>query len=403
MKEFFYKAKKSPQEIITGTIKADDKNAALNKLSEEGLFPIELKEKHISKGLFKELFVPKKISSSKMSSFTRSVSDLLDGGIPVLEVFQIMARQTTHPVLKDSIDKIRKDLRDGQALSWSMQNQGQRFSPLFINLVKAGEVSGTLESSFSRIADFYERKNILRNSLLKSMSYPVFLLLVGSLTLAILFIFILPKLIPVFTEMEVPIPLVTRILLSVSDIVKNIWKILIVAAGISFFVIRRFLSSIEGRVFFQRFLFKLPYIKQIILKKELSESFYSLGTLIQNGVPPVKALEITAQSTGNILLAKEWQRILHEFQKGKSISELLEKSAFFFPEAVNMVRVGEKTGNLEKPLLKLSQHYERDVSRTLEIFITIIEPLMILLFGATIGFIAIAILLPIFQMNLAIS
>ena len=148
-----------------------------------------------------------------------------------------MARQTTHPVLKDSIDKIRKDLRDGQALSWSMQNQGQRFSPLFINLVKAGEVSGTLESSFSRIADFYERKKILRNSLLKSMSYPVFLLLVGSLTLAILFIFILPKLIPVFTEMEVPIPLVTRILLSVSDIVKNIWKILIVGAGISFFVI----------------------------------------------------------------------------------------------------------------------------------------------------------------------
>lgn len=403
MKEYHYKAKKTTTDIVEGAIKAESKEAALIKLSEEGLYPFDLKEKHESKSYFKEFLKPKKVSNSKMADLTRNISDLLDGGVSVLEAFNIVSKQISHPLLKEILEKIKKDLRDGQALSWSMQNQNKFFSPLFINLVKAGEVSGTLEASFLRIADFYEKRSNLRNSLLKSISYPVFLLFVGLLTLSILFIFVLPKLLPVFEDMEVNIPFVTQVLLNIAAVVKSYWKLLIGVLGVAFLIARKFLSTKEGRLFYQKILLKLPYIQTIVLKKDLAESFYSLGTLIQNGVPPVQALEITKDSMDNIPLNQNFDAILTNFKKGKSISVLMEGSRFFFPEAVNMIRVGEKTGSLEKPLLKLSQKYERDVQRSLEAFITIVEPAMILIFGATIGFVAIAILLPIFQLNFSVT
>ncbi|MBN1521163.1 MAG: type II secretion system F family protein, partial [Candidatus Aureabacteria bacterium] len=317
--------------------------------------------------------------------------------------FQIVSRQVAHPLLRDINEKIKRDLRDGQSLSMSLQNQSRFFSPLFINLVKAGEVSGTLEASFARIADFFERKNTLKNSLLKSIAYPTFLLFVGLLTIAVLFIFILPKLIPVFKDMDVHIPWMTRVLLNTADAIRRYWKFIVIFLGVAFLAVRHFLKTPDGKIFFQKILLKTPYIHTIVLKKDLSESFYSLGTLIQNGVPPAQALAITKDSTENIALGRSFETMLADFKKGKNISDLMEGSSFFFPEAVNMIRVGEKTGNLEKPLLKLSQNYERDVQRVLETFITIVEPAMILLFGASIGFIAIAILLPIFQLNFSVT
>jgi len=403
MKEFYYKAKKNPTSIIEGTIRAEDKNAALTKLSDEGLYPIELGEKQVSRNLLKDLFTPRKISTAKMAYYTRSIADLLEGGIPVLEAFNIVSGQISHPLLKKITEQIKKDLKDGQPLSWSMQNQMKYFSPLFINLVKAGEASGTLEASFTRIADFYEKRDLLKNSLIKSMAYPVFLFFVGFLTIAILFVFILPKLIPVFEDMGVTVPLITSMLLKIADIVQSHWPIIFVLIMVLMFIAKKLLSKKDSRFYYQKLLLAIPYVRTITLKKALSESFYSFGTLVQNGVPPVNALEITKDSTENVLLFRDFEDILANFKQGKSISSLMEGSKFFFPECVNMIRVGEKTGNLEKPLLKLSLHYERDVQRTLDIFVTVVEPAMILFFGITIGFVAIAILLPIFQMNFSVS
>ncbi|MCK5707083.1 MAG: type II secretion system F family protein [Candidatus Aureabacteria bacterium] len=403
MKEFYYKAKRSPNDITQGVIKAENKNSALMKLSDEGLFPFELKEKQSSKNIFKQLFSSKKASISELSIYTRNIADLLEGGIPVLEVFTIIAKQTSHTFLKKITQNIRKDLQEGQSLSWSMQNQETGFSPLFVNLVKAGEASGTLEASFLRIADFYEKKNTLKNSLIKSLAYPSFLFLIGILTIGILFTVILPNLIPVFEDMDVNIPLITKILLNISNVLEAHWQVIIIAIIVLILIARKFLTTNEGRIFYQKTLLKLPYVRTIVLKKELSESFYSFGTLIKNGVPPAQALLITKDSANNLIVKKELETILNNFKKGKSISQLMESSTIFFPECVNMVRVGEKTGSLDKPLLKLSAHYQRDVQSTLEMFITIIEPVMILIFGATIGFIAIAILLPIFQLNFSVT
>jgi type II secretory pathway component PulF len=403
MKEFYYKAKKSPQEAVEGIIKADDRNSALLRLSDEGLYPFELKEKAASKNFFSRFFLPKKVSLSKMASLTRNVSDLLDGGVPVLEAFDTVSRNITHSLLKKIVEKIKKDLQEGLALSMSLQNQSEYFSPLFIHLVKAGEISGTMEKAFSRIADFYDRKQTLKNSILKSMAYPAFLLCIGLLTLTILFIFIIPKLMPVFEDMGVTIPTVTRILIKTSHIIEGYWKLIVFSVLAAAVVFKKFITTKEGRYLTQKLLLKLPFVRTIILKKGFADCFYSFGTLIQNGVPPSQSLEITRDSVENILLKRDFEIILKNFRKGEKLSDLMEKSPLFFPDTVNMIRVGEKTGNLEQPLLKLSKHYERDVQQVVEAFLTVIEPAMILLFGALIGFIAISILLPIFQLNFSVT
>ncbi len=403
MKEFQYKAKKSPTEIIEGSIKAENKESALIKLSDSGLSPFYLKEKKNKKNAFAKFFGKGSISNKKMAYFTRSLADLIEGGLTVYEAINTIMKQTKDSSLKNLIESIKKDLKDGLPLSHSLMKRDNIFSPLFINLVKAGEASGTLEESCKRVADFYERKTALKGNILRSLSYPIFLIAIGFASISVIFTFVIPKLIPVFSEMGVNLPFITKIILKAGKLFKNYWKEAGISLALILLITEKLIKSEKGKIYFQKILFKIPIIKTIALKKDLAECFYSSGTLIQNGIPPYEAFEITAQTTSNPILKNELNGMLQEFKKGKNISDLMEKSPYFFPEAVNILKVGEKTGNLHKPLLKLSNKYEKEVEKTMNTFITFIEPILILIFGLILGIIIVAMLLPIFKLSFSVK
>ncbi len=399
-----YKAFDQKGKSKKGIIEADSEASARNKLRAVGMYPEELKENfsQSSKKGKKKLttsFSFERIKSAEIHIFTRQLATLLGAGIPLVSSLSSLLEQTSNPALKKVLAQIKDNVNEGNTLTNSLARHPKLFSTIYINMVRAGEASGALDIVLEKLADFGEKQQMLQGRLKAALVYPVFMAVIGSAILFILITYIVPNITKVFADMERTLPLPTRLLIALSNFLRGYWWLVFLGMVGLFFVFRSFVRSRKGRRRWDLLKLKAPIIGSVTQKVILARFASTMASLLGSSVPLVTSMQIVQSIVNNSLIAEVVEEAIERIRKGKSMASALGSSPWFPPIFVQMVGVGEQSGNLEPMLLKVSEAYEREVDMAIMGMTSLIEPIMIAAMGAAVGFVVLSILLPIFEMN----
>lgn len=409
MPQFTYKAKQGPAKIVHGTIEAESLDGAIGKIVRQGLTPLDVgsvngeSEKQPKSVKRIPFSFSKRVSLNELVQFTRQMSDLVDASVPILRSLQIVAGQTQNPYFKNIIETIYAFVRDGGSFSDALAQYPAIFSPLFINMVKTGEVSGQLEIVLNRLADYMEKEHETRNQVQSSLAYPIFILVFGIITIFVLLTFIIPKLAVMFEDMDQALPLPTRILMNISAIFAQYWWIMAGVVLFGGFYFRQWVGTAQGRLKFDRMKLTVPFFGKFIQMVEVGRFARTLGTLLESGVVITTALKSVWATVQNTVIQEEVKKVAEEVESGSSLKNALKQCFFFPPIAVNMVAVGEETGHLERSLYKVAGTFERQSGETVKMILSLLGPVVLVLIVSLVGCVVIAMLLPIFQMNLLVQ
>ena len=311
----------------------------------------------------------------------------------------MLVEQEEAAALKSALSSVRDSVREGASLADALKANPRAFSPLYVNMVSAGEASGTLEITLARLADFLDEQVRFRGRFSAALAYPALMSLIGVGVLFFLFSFVLPRVVGMFEDMRQQLPFMTIALLWLVQIVSKGWWAILIAFGAAFYYLRRYFATPAGKARFDEGILRLPVFGNLIKMIAVSRFTRTLGTLLHSGVPTLAALDIVQSVVGNTVLAGAIQRARENVREGESIAEPLRRSGLFPPVVVQMVSVGEKSGELEKMLLKISESFDRMVETRITALMSLLEPVIILVMGLVVGFIVIAIMLPILQMS----
>ena len=409
MPRYNYKAKKSPQEIASGSLDAETIDDAVNKIIQLGFAPIDVtagETQPVSLSKTKKTFsfdLSSRIKTGELAVFTRQLSDLINANVPLVRALEIASRQTKNQTLKRIIPEMIGFVQDGGALSSAAAQHPKVFSQLFVHMVRSGEISGQLNIILSRLADFIEKEQDVRSKITSSLIYPSLMLLVGAGTIFILLSFVIPRLTVMFDDLTESLPLATLLLINLSSFFARFWWLLLGLVFLGSVVFKNYLNTLEGRLWFDGLKLRIPLLGNFIRDAEIGRFSRTLATLLDSGVVIVTALDSAWSILDNTLLRQEVRLIAQQVAGGTSLSSALQKSQYFPEAAVNMLSVGEESGHLEVSLYKLAESYEKQTDRAMRTFTTLLEPLLIMAIGLIVGFIVIALLLPIFKMNLIIQ
>lgn len=383
-----------------GEIEALNKNAVLEFLQREKLTAISIVEKGaVSKAFKISLAFLQRIKPLEKIILTRHLAAVIKAGLNLLESISILIEDTRNPTMKRILETAKFNLEKGQSLSTTFAYYSQYFSPLFVGLIKAGEVSGNLERNLNLLSNQMLREYDLRKKILGAMLYPMILLGVSFVVIIFLLTFLLPRLGQIFVQSGVKLPLLTRIILLVSGILSNHAYLTFFFLIILFIFLIYFLRSTRGKILLIRFFSKIPIFNNLIQKIALVRITQSLYSILSSGLPVLEALDLTADSVGSEYYKETILKIKEEIRRGGSLSKSLERYPNFFPRLlVSMVTFGERTGTLESVFLSTSQFYDEEIDRTLKDLVTLLEPILLLAMGFIVGSIALSILLPIYQL-----
>jgi len=390
---------------LKGIIDAGGVAAARQKLRETDLFPTELKElsgKEREEGLAHRLSggVFKKVGLREIAVLTRQLATLLGAGLPLVPSLTTLVNQTSHPVLKKTLSQIKEEVNEGSSLTQSMSGFPQIFPPYYVNMVRAGEASGTIDIVLGRLADFNESQQALQTKIRSTLAYPIFMFLVGSIVLFFLVTFVVPNITGIFEEMHQTLPGITVFLIVVSSFLKTFWWIIMITLAGAFLLFRYLVTkTTQGDYLWDKIKLKTPLVGSLIKKIAVARFSRTLGTLLESGVPLLSALEIVKNIVSNRLIADEIHKAAKDVEEGQNLSAPLSQSGLFPPIAIAMIAIGEQSGNLEVMLYRIADAYERDVEASVLVLTSMLEPIMILSMGLIVGFIVISVLLPIFEMN----
>ena len=412
MQRFKYKAKEGPAKIVNGFVNAENADAAINKINQLGLMPIDVSVADNSqKNLKKNFSIPqiaslqfiKKVKFNDVVIFTRQISDLVDAAVSILRALQIISNQTKNQDFKKIILNMHTVVRDGGAFSDAMSKNKDIFSPLYINMVRSGEAGGNLSDVLNRLAVYLEKEQGTRGKIKASLAYPALILVVGFITIFVLLAFVIPRLSIMFDDLNQSLPLPTLILINVSNIFARIWWLilgLLAAGGFSF---KKWVNTDGGRMRFDSFKLKVPFLGDFIKTVEVERFARTLAAQIETGVSITDALKSVTAVVGNRQLYNELKNISLDVANGESLKNTLGKSRLFPQMAANMIAVGEETGRLERGLYKVADTFERQIDQIVKTMISLLGPLVLVVIVSFVGFVVIAMLLPIFQMNLLIQ
>ncbi len=411
MTKFAYKAKQGPGKIIDGVIEAQSMDVAISKIIQQGFSPIDVfpageekivKEEKLAarKGpAFASLRFFKRISLADRVLFTQQMSDLIDAAVPMLRALEIVAKQTQNPHFKELILQIQKSVEDGSSLSEALAQHKTLFPPLYINMVKAGEVSGQLEIVLNRLARYMEKEQETRNKVISSLAYPALVLVIGFVLVFVLLTFVIPQLTVMFDDLGQELPKPTAILIHVSSFFAKSWWVilaLLVAGGLYF---KQWASSPAGRIKFDTAKMRIPLLGKFIQVVEVGRFARTLGTLVGSGVAITTALNSVWSTMNNVVLQNDIKRVSEEVSNGSSLKASLQKCVFFPELALNMVSVGEETGHLDQALNKVADIYEKQSDAVAKTMLSLLGPIVLLVIVVIVGFMLVAMLLPVFQMN----
>ncbi len=398
MARFIYKVKKSPNEILDGSIEAESEEAAVSQLLKMGYFPIQVK-REAPKETGASFFI-QRIKKGEIANLTRQLAELLDSGLTLHRALNIVEEQTQNPKQKLIIKDIADRVKEGATFSDALKNYPEIFSRLYVNIVRSGEAGSMLSNVLSNVANFLEKEEEVKEKIKSAITYPIIMASVGILTVFVLLTFVVPRLVLMFKEMGEVLPLPTRILIGTSDFIRH--NIFLITAFIVFIVIfiKRATKNIEVKFFFDELKLKFPIFGSIIRDTELSRFARTLSTLLGNGVPILYSIEVVTDIIENQAIKRGLVKIYQSVKEGSSLTAGMKKSANFPLFILHMVAVGEEGGFLEKTLLKVANSYQQKTERSIRTLTTLLEPILILSMGLVVGFIVISMLLPIFQISL---
>ena len=399
---YTYVAKAGPDKTIEAQIEADSQEDVINKLSRAGYFPVSVDPQAAPSFDNYSLLNIRKPSKKDILIFTCQLSSLIESGVNILDGLNIISKQTGNKYLKAVLSDVISRIKDGKPLSESLSRHHELFSSLYTSMIHSGEVGGTLDETLKRLADYLEKEDEFKNSVKAALTYPLFVLAVGTLTVFVLLTFVIPRLVSMFEDMGQALPLPTKILISLSAGLRSYWWLILAVVAVSVFIFRRLSSLAEGKILFSRLKLKLKIWGPIVLKTEISRLARTLSMLLSSGTTIVYSLDITASIVENHILKAEVQKLREGISRGISFSRSLRGSNLFPEYVTNIVGIGEESGNLEKALMRIADDYERDVDRALKALSRLLEPVLILVMGLIVGFIVLSMLLPIFQINLIV-
>lgn len=388
---------------MEGSLEAETEQEALAKLSQMGYFPLSIQREETSpqgQAAPRSFRLFTRIRRRDITLFTRQLADLLESGLPLMRTLDVLREQMENPRLQEVLADLASQIRDGRSLSDALAIYPRVFSPLYVSMVRSGEVGGMLGEVLARLADFAEKEEELHVKMRSALAYPILILLVGMGTIAVLLIFVVPKLVLLFQEVGQILPLPTRVLIGLSQWFVSYWWLVVSIAGLGVFLVRRGGLSQGARLAIDRIKLRLPVCGSLIKKVEIARFARSLATLLSHGVPILQGMQVVVQAAGNELLRGELQQIGEQLKGGDSLSQGMRRGRIFPALVTHMVAVGEEAGSLDRSLFKIADTYEREADRAMKLMTSLVEPVMILIMGSLVGFIVIAMLLPIFEIDL---
>lgn len=395
MPTFAYKARNEGGQPITGTLVADSDAAAARILGERDLLPTEVNE---VKAEGRSLLTGKtrRVSPSKVGVMYEQLADLLRAGVPLLRSLQVLSEQAANPTLSQVLREVHDDVSGGDTLADAMDKHPHAFQSLHVSMIRAGEKGGFLEDVLARVSDFVARQDELRNKFIGSMIYPCILLSVGLGAITFVMSYVVPKIRVLLEQQALPWP--SRVVFGLSDLLSE--QYLEVAGTLLVFaiVLIAFMQSATGKLIWARVQLRAPGVGRIYTMVALCRFCRIFGTLLANGIPILHALSIAKDSMGNVILAKSVEKAAESVRKGDSLSGPLSASKVFPPAMIDMISVAEESNTLEKVLVQIADTQEARTARQIDLFVRLLEPLMLLLLGAMVLFIAAALLLPIMKM-----
>jgi len=404
MPVYEYKALDIKGRNLKGIINAESLFAARQRLRETNIFPIDLNETSAE-----ENKVPtgrsigdffKRIGLQEVSVMTRQLATLLGASLPLVPSLTALISQTTHPRLKKTLAQIKEDVNEGNSFASSISHYPTIFSNLYINMVRAGEASGTLDIVLEKLADFNESQQALRGKIKAALAYPIFMFLIGSIVLFFLTTFVVPKITGIFSEMHQTLPGITIFLISISGFLKSFWMAIVLIIIGSFIGLKYiFTKTLRGQYLWDKIKLKMPLFGSLTHKMAVARFSRTLGTLLESGVPMLTALSIVKNVVNNRLITDSIAEASRDVEEGQNLSATLSRNRLFPPIVTQMISAGEQSGTLEKMLYKIADSLENEVESNITMMTSMLEPVMILIMGLLVGFIVISILLPIFEMN----
>jgi type IV pilus assembly protein PilC len=379
--------------VIQSTIDAESEQVAAAKLREQSLHVADLK---VMKAAKAGGFGKKKMKPKSLVVFSRQFATMIDAGIPILRCLDILHDQCKDVALKETLAILTADVKSGMALNEAMAKHPLIFSRLYVNMVKAAELGGILDTILDRLAGFLEYEAEVKGKIKSAMVYPVLVLCFSQVMLFALFTFVLPKFKDIFNGMNVEMPVITKGLFAIGDFMQSSWWIIILALVGGFIGFKQWAKTPKGRFQVDFWKLKLPIMGELTLKMSVARFTRTFGTLINSGVPMMRSLEIVGETLGNLVLAQAMETTRAGLREGQKLSVPLAASGLFPSMVTTMIDVGEESGRLPEMLVKVGEFYDQEVEATVKGLTSLIEPLLIMFLGGVVGFIAISIMVPIF-------
>lgn len=400
MPEFAYIARDMGGRKVSGKVSAGSQQEAIAELSGRQLFPVEVAAESAADARGRS----KRIKAAVLTVMFGQLADLLRSGVPLLRALEVLKKQASHAGLVEVLERVRSDVQEGKPLADAMARHPRVFGEMSVSMVRAGTEGGFLEEALERVAEFTEKQDELKGRTQGAIAYPVFLGVIGTLVVSILLVFFVPKFEGMFTRLRErgELPVLTDWLLAFSGSLQRWWWLIALALIGGGYAAWRQLNSDAGRLWADRMKLKIPLAAPIFLNLAVARFCRVLGTMLQNGVPILRSLEISASAAGNRVLADAVATAAQNISAGQSLAQPLAASGHFPPTVVEMIAVAEESATLDTVLIRIADGLERRTWRQLDLLVKLLEPLMLLLLALVVMFLAVALLLPVIKMSTAI-
>ena len=397
MTTFTYTARSFSGDLKTATLEAASRDDVIAQLRRQRLSVVKIDEavqKKARRG---------HIKMRDIVIFTRQFSTMINAGLPLVQALTILAEQSQNKTLSDITRKVVFDVESGNTVADAMGKHPKAFSPLYVNMVAAGEAGGILDTILMRLATFMEKNDALVRKVKGAMIYPSVIMSVAAIAVTVLLIFVIPVFENLFSSAGLALPLPTRIVMGMSRFLKGYWYVVIAAVVTIWFLYKRYTSKPDGRLRVDRILLHIPVLGDVLRKSAVSRFTRTLGTLVSSGVSILDGLEITAKTAGNRVVQDAIMESRASIAGGDTIAMPLKKSGVFPPMVISMISVGEQTGGLDEMLTKIADFYDDEVDAAVGNLLSLLEPLMIVFLGVVVGGMVVAMYLPIFDMINAVQ
>jgi len=394
---FFYKALKN-NKIIKGKIEANKEDEVVIFLKNRGLFLIELKKEEKSTIQLFNIFFDR-INFSDIVNFTRQIAIMINAGLTLIESLDILKKQTTKESLKKMIIDIDQEIKAGNSLSTALKKYSNYFSNLYISLVRSGEASGKLAEILLKLADNLEKEREFKGKIKGALIYPVIIIIAMLGVMFIMITFVLPRLLNLYKDFNVDLPTTTKFLIFISSFMTKFWPIVLGGLFLLGIIIKNYLKTKEGKLFYDSMILKLPVISNVIKISSLVDITRTLSILISAGVSILESLNIVRETSDNLVYQKAFENIYKKVEKGISLGMSMKEEEIFPPILVQMTQVGEQTGHLDDTLGRISRYFEMESELAVKAMTTLIEPAILVFLGLGVGFLVMSVITPIYNLT----